>query len=352
MLAASPGLRVLVTSRRRLHLRGEQVYEVPSLPLAAPPRRPPLEQLTQYAAVALFIERAQAAQDAFTVTVANAPAIADICARLDGLPLAIELAATRVRVLPPEALLARLSAQLNLLTGGARDLEERQQTMRATIAWSEGLLAPGERILFRRLSVFVGSCTLEAAEAVCAAPVGPAPLGLNVLEGLSALVDHSLVQQREEGGEPRFGMLHVIREYALEQLEASGEAEALRLAHATCYLTLAEQAEPEFTGSAAGAWLERLEGEHNNLRAALGWAQARGEVETGLRLVAAPRGFWWGRGYLQEGRGWFERLLARAAGAGATPMVAEGVRARALLTGGTLAGSQEEAAAEALGEVD
>jgi predicted ATPase/class 3 adenylate cyclase len=338
LLAASPGLTVLATSRIPLHLRGEKVYAVAPLPLAKPKEAVP-ERLAQYAAVALFIERARDARSDFAVTTTNAPAIAAICVRLDGLPLAIELAAARVRVLPPEALLARLSAQLKLLTGGARDLETRQQTMRATIAWSEALLTPEERVLFQRLSVFGGGATLEAAEAVCAAPAGAVPLDLDVLEGLSTLVDQSLAQQREEAGEPRFGMLQVIREYALEQLEGSGEAEALRREHAACCLALAEQAEPELTGPEQGAWLERLEGEHDNLRAALAWAQTRGAVETGLRLVSALVGFWVRRGHLREGRAWADRLLSLdvANTAETTQSAVEPRRARALYAGGDLA---------------
>jgi predicted ATPase len=320
LLATSPGLRVLVTSRVSLHLRGEREYPLVPLPLPDRGKVPPPEALSQYAAVALFIERAQAARPDFTVTTANAPAIAEICARLDGLPLAIELAGARVKLLPPEALLGRLSGRL--LTGGARDLEERQQTMRATIAWSEALLSPEERVLFRRLAVFVGGCTLEAAEAICAAPADAQRLGLDVLEGLSALVDQSLVQQRSEGeqgsSEPRFGMLHVIREYALEHMEASDggrEAAALRRAHAAYYLALSERAEPELTGAAAGTWLGRLEGEHDNMRAVLGWAREReaqgehGAVETGLRLMGAVWRFWWTRGYVREGLRWAEELL-------------------------------------------
>jgi predicted ATPase/class 3 adenylate cyclase len=334
----APHLKLLVTSRVALHVRGEHEYPVVALPLPDPDHLPAPERLSQYAAVALFIERAQAARPDFHVTGTNAPAVAEVCARLDGLPLAIELAAARVRVLPPEALLARLSSRL--LTSGARDLEERQQTMRATIAWSEALLAPAEQVLFRRLAVFAGGCTLEAAEAVCVAPEGAAQLGLDVLDGLSALVEQSLVQQREEeDGEPRFGMLHTIREYALERLDMSGEAEPLRRAHAAAFLALAEQAEPELTGPEQGAWLERLEGEHANLRAALGWTRERGESATGLRLVAALYRFWWTRGHLREGRAWIEGLLARD-GAETAPE-----RVRALFAGGFLALWQSDFAA-------
>jgi predicted ATPase/class 3 adenylate cyclase len=352
LLAASPGLTALATSRLPLRLRGEQEYALNPLSLPDLAHLPAADGLTQYAAVALFIERAQQTKPDFAVTAANAPAIAAICARLDGLPLAIELAAVRVRVLPPEALLARLSAQLSarysaqlqLLTGGARDLEARQQTMRAAIAWSEDLLPPAERVLFRRLTVFAGGCTLEAAEAVCAMPHGAAPLGLDVLDGLSTLAEQSLALQREEGGEARFGMLHVIREYALERLASSDEAEALRRAHARYFLALAERAEPELTGPEAAPWLERLEREHDNLRAALGWVCERGEVEMGLRLVAALSRFWDMRGRLREGRAWVEALLALAAGmeagsgtADESPAHAEGVRARALVAAGSLA---------------
>jgi predicted ATPase/DNA-binding SARP family transcriptional activator len=320
LLAVSPGLKVLVTSRLPLHLRGERVHAVPPLPLAAPAHVSP-ERLTQYPAVALFAERAQAALDTFKVTADNAPVIAEICAQLGGLPLAIELAAARVRVLPPEALLARLSAQLKLLTGGARDLEERQRTMRATIAWSEDLLAPEERVLFRRLAVFVGGATMEAAEAVCVTPgphgLGVEPLDLDLLEGLSTLVEQSLLQQRaeraegEEGGEPRFSMLEVIREYGLERLEASKEAEALRRTHAAFFLELAERAEPELTGPEQRAWLDGLEREHDNLRAAIAWSLHHGNPEQAGALVASLWMFWLVRGHLAEGKRWLEFALAR-----------------------------------------
>jgi predicted ATPase/class 3 adenylate cyclase len=353
LLAASPGLTALVTSRTPLRLRGEREYTLgllPLPPLSEPGPQSP-ERLAQYAAVTLFVERAQAAQPDFAVTGANAPAIAEICARLDGLPLAIELAGARVKLLPPEALLARLSTTLKLLIGGARDLEERQQTMRATLAWSDDLLQPEEQRLFYRLAVFVGGCTLEAAEAICAAPAGAAPLELDLLDGLSALVDHSLVQQREEDGEPRFGMLHIMREYARERLEASEggkEAEALRRAHADYFLALAERALPELSGPEGVAWLGRLEREHDNLRAALGWARERGAAETGLRLVSALWRFWWGRGYLREGRAWVDEMLALGDGSQpptAAPMAPDRVRVQALRAGGILASWQGDVAA-------
>jgi predicted ATPase/class 3 adenylate cyclase len=336
LLAASPGLTVLVTSRVPLHLRGEREYPLSPLP-APPPGQVSPERLSQYAAVALFVERAAEVRPDFTVTLANASAIAEICARLDGLPLAIELAAARIRLLPPEALLGQLSARLHLLTGGARDLEERQRTMRATIAWSEDLLAPEERVLFRRLAVFAGGCTLAEAEQVCLAPESATALNFQMLDGLGALVEQSLVQPREEGGEPRFGLLHVIREYALERLEASGEAETLRRAHATYFVALTEQAEPEFLGPQAATWYDRLDREHDNLRAALGWAREQGEVELGLRLAAAAWRFWFVRGYFGEGRAWLEGLLTAAANSQAEHAAPAEARARALTAIGTLA---------------
>jgi len=365
LLAASPGLKVLVTSRMGLHLRGEQ--EVSVLPLglpwrAGPASLPPVERLSQYAAVALFLARAREARPDFQVTSATAPAVLGICARLDGLPLAIELAAARLKVLPPPALLRRLEQTLPLLVGGARDLEARQQTMRATLAWSEDLLGPAEQRLFRRLAVFVGGFTLEAAEAVCAAPAGAEPLGLDVLAGLGVLVDQSLVQSQTgddeegeegEGGEARFRLLYVVREYALERLEASGEADALRRAHAIYYLGQVEERALAVYGPAGVAWMGRLEHDHDNFRAALAWARERGEAELGLRLAASLGPFWYVRGFFTEGRGWVEGLLAlapRAAGVGddggaGAPGVA-GVsavaRAKALAVASTFAGVQED----------
>jgi predicted ATPase/class 3 adenylate cyclase len=238
LLAIAAQLKVLATSREMLHLRGEQEVGVDPLAVPDPAHLPALDQLSQYAAVALFIQRVQASQPSFQVSNANAPALAEICVRLDGLPLAIELAAARVKLFPPEALLARLSSRLALLTGGPRDLPARQQTLRHTIAWSYDLLNEAEQALFRRLGVFVGGCTIEAAEAVCNVN---GDLPLDVVDGLAALVDKSLVKQVEAmDGEPRFTMLETIREYALEQLAANGELEALRQRHAAFFVTLAE----------------------------------------------------------------------------------------------------------------
>jgi predicted ATPase/class 3 adenylate cyclase len=339
LLAAAPGLKILVTSRETLHLRGE--YEFPVAPLALPPRSPtqgegaqagvlvqnlPLSpawergpggegDLTQYDAVRLFIERAQAVKPDFRVTNATAPAAAEICHRLDGLPLAIELAAARVKLFPPEALLKRLEHRLPFLTGGARDLPARQQTLRGTIDWSYHLLAASEQVLFRRLAVFGGGRTLSAAEAVCNAD---ADLGLDVLDGIHSLLDKSLLY-RDEGADddPRFLMLETIWEYAMEQLKASGEAETLRRRHAEYFLALAKKAASQFRGAPPPMSLDRLTVEHDNLRTALAWALGGGDAEIGLQLAAtlADADFWRTRGYLSEGRTWLEQALAGSSGA-------------------------------------
>ena len=351
LLGANPGLKVLVTSRAVLHLYGEHDYPVPPLALPARQPLPPLEALTQYETVRLFIERARAAKPDFAVTNANAPAVAEICHRLDGLPLAIELAAARVRLLPPEALLRRLDHRLPLLVGGPRDLPARQQTLRGAIAWSYDLLDESERALFRQLAVFVGGCTLEAAEAVCAdrttdhRPRTTGQLQSSVVRGLcsdevldvlASLVDKNLLHQHEqEDREPRFTMLETIREYALEQLEASGEAGLLRSRHLEFFLALAEQAAPELTGPKQGRWLERLEREHDNLRAALDWALERGQAELGLRLAGALGRFWEVRGFLSEGQRRLDRALAL--GASDQPPASAGARSAALNVAGTLA---------------
>ena len=320
LLEQSAGLTLLVTSRAPLRLQAERNY--PIAPLAAPPaaRARPLstEQLAQYAAAALFVERARAAQPNFQVTDATTSLIADICTRLDGLPLAIELAASHMRILPPAALLERLERRLPLPAGGPLDLPARQQTLRQSIAWSEGLLGAEERQLFHRLAVFVGGFSLEAVEAVCLAPAGAAPLRLDALQGLGRLVDQSLLQVSEEDGAARFELLHVIREYALEQMEAVGaagghpEAEALRLAHAHYFRDLAERIEPELRGPKLAAGLAAVERELGNVRMALGWARACGEVELGLRLATALWRFWFQGGHLSEGLQWLEALLAQA----------------------------------------
>lgn len=309
---ACRGVKMLVTSRVALHLHDEHEYVLS--PLALPDRTQDLsaEQLALYPVGALFIERAQAAQATFAVNNTTASAIAEICVRLDGLPLAIELAAARIKLLPPSALLHKLDRRLPMLTGGARDRDERQQTMRNTLAWSYDLLTSQEQCLFRRLAIFVGGCTFDAAEAVCVTPADAQPLRLDLLDGLAALVDHSLLQQREEGGEPRFGMLHIIREFALEQLEASGGFDALGRAHARFYQDLAQRTQHEARGPDARTWLARLESEHDNFRAALAWACEAGELELGLRLATALTYFWLSHGHLREGARWVQQLCALA----------------------------------------
>ncbi|HEU5345438.1 MAG TPA: helix-turn-helix domain-containing protein [Ktedonobacterales bacterium] len=308
-LAQAPGVRALVTSRAPLRLRGERVYALAPLPA---PRQTSEEstpeRLATYASVNLFVERAQAADTDFTLTQSNAPAVAAICARLEGLPLALELAAVRIRLLSPEALRDRLLRALPVLAAGPRDAEARQQTMRATLAWSEALLAPTERALFRRLAVFAGGATLAAVEDVCLAPAGAESLDLDALEGLATLVDHSLVRRRDEAGESRFDLLYVVREYALERLEAAGESEALRRAHARRLERLCDELGP-LLGEGTGAWLRRMRTEQDNLRVALTWALERGEVESGLCLATGGAQLWNAGGSLREGRRWLDDLL-------------------------------------------
>jgi tetratricopeptide (TPR) repeat protein len=261
--------------------------------------------MSQYEAVRLFIARAQAVKPDFTVTMANAPAVAEICFRLDGLPLAIELAAALVKMLPPQALLKRLEQRLPLLTGGARTLPARQQTMRNAIAWGHDLLAPDEQTLFRRLAVFPGGCTIEAAEAV-ANPDGTR----DVFAGLSSLVDKSLLRQDEGAdGEPRFRMLETVREFGLERLDVSGEEPATRDRHAGFFLDLAERADPEIMETADSTWLDVLDREHDNLRAALTWSRDTSDHDTLLRLAGDLALFWYYRGYLDEGRRWLDQAL-------------------------------------------
>jgi predicted ATPase/class 3 adenylate cyclase len=348
LLSGAPNLKVLATSRIPLRLYGEHEYSVPPLALPDPERPPSVERLTQYEAVRLFVERAQAAKADFSVTNESAPAVAEICYRLDGLPLAIELAAARIKVLSPQKMLGRLGNRLKLLTGGARDLPERQRTLRSTIEWSYGLLEEGEKVLFARISVFAGGRTLEAIEAICDAG---GDLAVDVLDGLSSLVDKSLLKQEEGvGGEPRFVMLETIHEYAREKLQGSGEAEEVRRLHAEYFLALAEEAEPAVEGAQQPAWVERLEEEHDNMRRALSWSLGQGQdAELTLRIGAALGEFWNLRGYYGEGRRWLEEALANSSPA---PTAA---RARALQRVSWLAFMQgdldraEEASEEGLG---
>jgi predicted ATPase/DNA-binding CsgD family transcriptional regulator len=343
LIRGCPGLRVLVTSRAALQLRAEHEYQVPPLALPERGRSVTADSLTQYGATALFIERATAITPDFAVTNANAPAVVEICARLDGLPLAIELAAARIRLLSPEAMLPRLGHGLALLTGGRRDLPTRQRTLRSAIAWSYDLLPEVEQRLFRQLGVFVGGFTLEAAEEVCGADgdaQGAARPGheMSLLDGIAALVDYNLVRaEAQPGGEPRFRVLETIREFALERLEASGEEEALRNRHFAYFLRLAERAEPELRGSNQVAWLARLEYEHDNLRAALGWSLLETDrAEDGQRLAGSLFWFWSLHAHLGEGRRWLQQTLALS---DATPA---SVRAKLLEGAGLLASQQGE----------
>jgi tetratricopeptide (TPR) repeat protein len=284
-------------------------------------------------AVRLFVARAQAVVPGFAVTAENAWAVAEVCRRLDGLPLALELAATRLTLLTPAGLLARMDGAaggLSLLAGGPRDVPPRQQSLGATIAWSDGLLAPAERALFRRLAVFSGGCTLESAEAVVSVhspprrgPARPPRAGdphagdgcLDVLEGLQRLVDlHLLRRETGPDGEARFGMLRTVREYATARLAEHGEADPVREAHAVHFLALCEAAAPQLKGPAQRRWLDRLEREHDNVRAALAWWRGRGEAERALRLALAVERFWEVHGHIVEGRGWLESLLPAGGG--------------------------------------
>ncbi|HLJ68076.1 MAG TPA: tetratricopeptide repeat protein [Chloroflexota bacterium] len=306
LLAACPRLVLLVTSRIPLHLRGEHV--VPVSPLAVPDLDflPDLESVEGYPSVALFCARARETRSDFGLTVDTAPAVAEICARLDGLPLAIELAAARVRLFSPAALLARLTGRLGLLTRGARDLPERQQSLRATIDWSYSLLSESQQLLFDRLAIFVGGRTVEAVEAVCNLNGG-----IDVLAEMEALLEQGLLNQTEIEGEMRFELLETLQEYARERMEARGERQALARAHAAFFLALAEQAEPELIGPGQGAWARRMEREHENLRAALRWSiREGGDGLLGARLAGTLTRFWVFHGHHQEGRAWLEEALA------------------------------------------
>ena len=314
LLEAAPALKLIVTSRAPLHVAAEREFPVP--PLA------------EDEAAELFIARAQAANPDFALSEQNAAAVAELCARLDGLPLAIELAAARTKLLPPTALLSRLGNRLELLTGGRRDAPQHQQTLRMTLDWSYDLLDPAAQRLFARLGVFAGGCTLPSAEAVCDGDG-------SVLEGLAALVDESLVVQRETlAGEPRFSMLEIVREYALERLSTSGEGEETRRRHLEHFVVFAEQAEPELIGANQIEWLDRVDHEHDNLRAALAYALETADSSSALRLVVGVRRFWHIHGYLAEGRQVLESALA------ITPVAPSEDRANALNMIGILAGEQ------------
>ena len=355
VLEACPRVKALVTSRVRLRVSGEREFPVPPLALPSPVEPAPGEAVTRSGAVHLFVERAQAVRPDFRLTTDNAPAVEAVCRRLDGLPLAIELAAARSKVLPPPALLARLERRLPLLTGGGRDQPPRQQTMCDTIAWSYDLLTPREQALFRCVSVFVGGFTAEAAEAVAegmrdevkgksgdgtpppASSLLPHP---SVLDGIASLVDQSLLGYAAPWcDEPRLSMLETIREYGRERLAESGEEDAVRAAHAAHFVAFVEEANPDLFLADQRRWLDRVEAEHDNVRAALGWAVERGDADTALRLVAGILPLWLKRWHTREALRWFERVLALA---DETPSPA---RATVLFGAGTLVDDLDQATA-------
>ena len=329
LLAACPAVQILATSRAPLQVRAEHLLPVPPLALP-PPGAQSVESLGNAEAVALFVRHARAVSPAFTLTEANAAAVAEICRRLDGLPLAIELAASWTRLLPPAALLDRLDARPLELGGGSRDAPTRHQTIRETIAWSHDLLSPEEQALFARLAVFSGGWTIEAAEAVmgdglrvtgdgepqvvgrasAVTTPDPRPPTPDTLGGLAALADQSLVVQTEADGAPRFAMLETIREYAVERLAAGGEGDAARDAHLVYFLDLAERIQPRLDAAEPGRAVAALETEHPNLRAALDWAIARADADRAMRLSAALWPFWEWHGHVAEGRRWLETALA------------------------------------------
>ncbi|HEV2108897.1 MAG TPA: BTAD domain-containing putative transcriptional regulator, partial [Thermomicrobiales bacterium] len=338
LLEGCDRLKVLATSREPLRLRAE--HELPLAPLAVPDgaRSGRGHILVRYEAVELFVERAHAVRPSFVLTDENAVIIAELCTRLDGLPLAIELAAAQVRTMSPDQLLAGLTDRFALLAGGYRDLPARQQTLRDAITWSYDLLSPPRRTLFRRLAVFAGSFTNEAAVAVMEKLANgkgetkerPLPVP-SVGEEILSLVDRSLLRRVDEDAGTRFSMLETIREYGLDELSTHGEEDAAKHAHAGWFLALAEQAAPELTEATQGDWLDRLEADLDNIRAALAWTLGQPGAERALQLASTLRRFWLARGYLVEGRDWLERALAR--GESAQPAT----RVKAMFAAGELA---------------
>jgi non-specific serine/threonine protein kinase len=341
LLSAAPKLKIIVTSRIPLRLKAEHEFVVPPLSVPHDASHTSLEELAKYESVRLFVARATRAKDKFALTDENAQSVAEICGRLDGLPLAIELAAARVKILSPQAILSKLENRLNLLTGGSSDLPDRQQTMRGSLEWSYDLLTGDERQLFRHLSVFAGGFTVEAAETVCRRheeDVGRSqslkmsidqrslandelvlqtvnrllPNDFDILDGIASLVDKSLlVAQEQSDGETRFRMLEVVREYALEALEAGNRAEAMFRSHAEFFLALGEEAEPHLRGARSAEWLDRLESEDDNLRATLAWS-LENDTAMAARLAAALRYFWSRHDHLREGRKWLKAALEAA----------------------------------------
>lgn len=340
LLHNCPKLHILASSREALGIAGETAYRVPSLSLPDPrqfggpgqPERLPLESLMKYEAVRLFVERAVAVQPSFALSNQNAPAIVQICQRLDGIPLALELAAARIKLLKVEQIAARLDDRFRLLTGGGRTAMPRHQTLRAAIDWSYELLAEPERVLLRRLAVFAGGWTLEAAESVTTAP--PAVnrnqskpntdsnvLATDVLDLLAHLADRSMIVVDDSGEEARYHLLETIRQYAREKLLESGEAERVRDRHLEFFVTVAEEAEPKLYGAEPAKWLAQLEAEHDNLRAAIEWAIESGKVELGLRLAVALSWFWFMRVYYTEGQERIGALIARSRTAATSPQI-------------------------------
>jgi predicted ATPase/class 3 adenylate cyclase len=333
LLIAAPEMKILVTSRSILSVAGEQEYPVPPLAPPDPERLPDLVSLRKIDSVRLFEDRARAVQPRFEVTEDNASDVAAITARLDGLPLAIELAATRTKILSPQQILSRLQQRLTILTSGARTLPERQRTLRAAIAWSYDLLEAEEQRLFARLSVFSGGWSFDAAEVVC----DPQEIGLDVLDGMSSLVDKSLVGRTDSAdGGVRFFMLETIREFAQEQLDEMGDFDVTRRRHADYFLELAMEAEPRLTARDQGEWLDRLDQEHPNIRAALRLAVEVKDAERAQTMAGALWRFWQQRGHLDEGRRWFDEILALPS---RTPTPA---RAKALLGAGGVAWWQKD----------
>jgi predicted ATPase/DNA-binding XRE family transcriptional regulator len=328
LLRTCPRLKILATSRAPLRLSGEHEYLVP--PLDIPTADLPHERLNEVAAVRLFLQRARAANSRFIPDTEDTAQIAEICRRLDGLPLAIELAAARSRIFSPRALLERLDHRLNILVGNLRDASDRHRTLRDAIAWSYELLESDEQAVFRRLAVFAGGCTVQAIEKICVDESGQS----RAIEIVESLLDHHLIRRIDNGaGESRFDMLETIREFAQEQLESSSEAAGVRQRHAEYYLQLAEAAEPHLHGPDQRAWLDRLEAEHDNIRAALGWCIEQGDkYHLGLRLVGALTEFWRARGYWTDGRDWIDRMIALPSQRTAPPIL----RAHALLEVGGL----------------
>ncbi|MCA1701967.1 MAG: hypothetical protein LC808_01320, partial [Actinobacteria bacterium] len=308
LLTGAPQLKVLATSREALRVTGERVVSLSPLALPDPDDHTTLEDIARSPAVALFIERARAVKAGFSLTPDNAADVAAICRRLDGLPLAIELAAARVNLLSPSSLLSRLDRGLKVLSSGRRDASQRQRTLRAAIAWSYDLLSPDEQSLFCRLGVFAGGFSLEAAEQVC----DRGDLDTDVLDGVASLVDKSLVRT-VEGHDDRFSMLETIREFAQENLDESREADDIRRAHAEFFRALAEEAEPHLIGPYQKLWLDRIEQEHDNLRTALDWAVTTDET-LAVGLGADLSRFWYIRGHLTEGRGWLQGILESSRG--------------------------------------